>query len=511
MELVHELVLKRRWILNNNIRLIIVALCLSSILTACISNEPFHPIAKIQDCAQPSDCECANKDKACGISLVERHENYDLAFIEFTERGNFFSRSNSRYVYDFIISDRIKTLAGRKDGVAVVVFVHGWKHNAKATDTNVLDFKIMLERFAQNEVFGSRRIVGLYLGWRGLSVNLPGLKQLTFWDRKTVAEEVGSGGVTDVLSRLNLMLVTPQAEREEMMRSGMPGAIELADKNSLLIIGHSFGGAIVMSALHDVYLNNILAAQRNRTSIDDLSVCEKVEKFADGVVLLNPALEANRGFQLKEAALECDFAKQPKLMHIISSDGDSATKYYFPIGQYLKTTLTWNQELLKQKVRGKDIEIHERDLDTITVGNLQHFRSGYLTQNKDKKSWSYARCDEETPEALDKCGITNKKALKNHLPYLANSPLSFIKTDDNFIENHNDVFNCKVQSYLTAIMLETQSVDHGFVTANFDQPRSKSAPYRSQTVKNCGLESFDFRSCFNNQLKVYCPNEATER
>ena len=258
-----------------------------------------------------------------------------------------------------------------------------------------------------------------------------------------------------------------------------------------------------MSALHDVYLNNILAAQP-KESVKSYPVdCNKVEKFADGVILLNPAIEANRGFQLKEAESECNFDRQPKLMHIISSDGDLATKTFFPIGQWLDLTLTWNQEKLDLNVRGKELDIRESELDINTIGNLEHFRTGYLKRSEDKKSWTYSRCNKETTEDLKGCGITNKKALKNHFPYVDSSPLSFIKTDANFIEDHNDIFNCKVLSYITTIIHETQSDNQSFQNEMVAFGR-KYSENRSQSLSNCGIDSFDFGKCFNSQLKDFC-------
>lgn len=469
-------------------------------LTACASKKPYRTHV------EPVNCDQAFDD--CGASIIENYSNYDLTFIEFTERGNFTSRRNSQRVLNFIKDQTSLSGKANQSGAAVVVFVHGWKHNAKASDENVIEFKEMLSQFSNNKVFGERRVIGLYVGWRGLSVSLPWFRELTFWERKDVAEEIGAGGVTEVLTRLNQALITKPMEKDLILRSDDLTAPRQVDRNALLIIGHSFGGAIVMSALHDVYLNNILAAQP-KVNIKSYPVnCNKVEKFADGVVLLNPAIEANRGFQLKEAVSECNFGRQPKLMHVISSDGDSATKTFFPIGQWLNVTISRDQEDLDLDVRGKQIDISENELDINTIGNLQHFRTGYLKSAEGGESWVYRRCNNDSEEGLKDCGITSKRALKNHFPYVASSPLSFIKTDAHFIKNHTDIFNCKVQSYLTTIMHETQAVDHG---AQYETifPKKKYSENRSQRLAGCGINNFNFGQCFNSQLRDFCKsNEA---
>ncbi|MDF5954924.1 hypothetical protein P4110_05960 [Pseudomonas aeruginosa] len=123
----------------------------------------------------------------------------------------------------------------------MVVFIHGWKHNAGRDDGNVASFNKALANLASSGVLGKRRLVGLYVGWRGKSMHGLYSENLTYWDRKAVAEEVGRGGVAELLAQL---------ER-----------IDRKDRNYLVIVGHSFGGAITLGALHDPLLERLLALQ----------------------------------------------------------------------------------------------------------------------------------------------------------------------------------------------------------------------------------------------------------
>ena len=200
----------------------------------------------------------------------------------------------------------------------------------------------LLSKFVENEVIGKRDVIGLYVGWRGMSVKLPLVKELSFWDRKAVAEEIGSGGVTEILSRLHETLIT-QFDKHNQGKN--------LYRNVYTIIGHSFGGAIVLSALHDVFTDNLASSyQSNENGVKH--ACTKTSRFADGVILLNPAIEANKAMQIKELASGCQFSnKQAKLLHVISSEADIATNYAFPIGQWLDLALTWNQEDLPRTVR----------------------------------------------------------------------------------------------------------------------------------------------------------------
>ena len=89
-----------------------------------------------------------------------------------------------------------------------VVFVHGWKHSAAPKDGNIETFRAALQRLAKAEQAVShamdlpaRRVGGVYVGWRGASITWPALEELTFWDRKNTAHEVGHGDVTELLSQ----------------------------------------------------------------------------------------------------------------------------------------------------------------------------------------------------------------------------------------------------------------------------------------------------------------------
>ena len=59
-----------------------------------------------------------------------------------------------------------------------------------------------LKNLSESNVLGSRKLVGIYIGWRGKSMHGLGTENLTYWDRKSVAQEVGKGGVTDVFIEL---------------------------------------------------------------------------------------------------------------------------------------------------------------------------------------------------------------------------------------------------------------------------------------------------------------------
>ena len=385
---------------------------MTGFLAGCVPNQAFRTQGEV---------DCVSDFVGCKNALIEKYEKYDLAFIEFTDRGNLFSRT--RYAH---VLERIKKAADADPGAAVIVFVHGWKHNASFDDANVKSFRQMLKILSDNGLTFGRRPIGIYVGWRGLSVDMAGVKELTYWERKAVAQEVGKGGVTEVLLRLR--------------------QVTAANRNLYVVVGHSFGGAIVLSALSEVLIDQMISAPE---CVSD--TCLEAIGFGHGVILLNPAIEATEGFQLKEASTSLDFpSSMKKLMHVISTDGDTATHKLFPWGQKLNL-FTWSRTNLQRQSGGKDLVLAESSMDTTTIGNFKAFRTARLEQTPGQhKEWKISLCDKG-----DQCGL-NDAEWEQHFDAAQNDPLSFVSTDASFIRDHNDIFNCNVTAYLAAVVESTR-------------------------------------------------------
>ncbi|MDF5875005.1 hypothetical protein P4112_30460 [Pseudomonas aeruginosa] len=312
----------------------ILALLAACLLAGCAANAPLR---------DDSESTCADM-RPCSDSYYERHPNYEIGFVEYSERGNDFAPARTQRLID-----QLKRYSARGD-IAMVVFIHGWKHNAGRDDGNVASFNKALANLASSGVLGKRRLVGLYVGWRGKSMHGLYSENLTYWDRKAVAEEVGRGGVAELLAQL---------ER-----------IDRKDRNYLVIVGHSFGGAITLGALHDPLLERLLALQDG----------QRIRAFGDAVIMLNPAIEANQGLLLKENSLKVGAlgTQPPPLLYVISSHGDSATHFAFPLGQWVGVNLTWSQVDLGRTYNGIRYRLREEDLDTTALGNYSLYRTALL-------------------------------------------------------------------------------------------------------------------------------------
>src|SRR6266516_6547295 len=110
-----------------------------------------------------------------------------VAYLEIDEQGAFQDRSQV---------ERALALVGEgRKPKYVVVFVHGWFHNAGADDPNVQRFKCALNNLQSIDDNAGEEVVGIYVGWRGESWSLPLVRYATFWDRKNTSDEVGRGSL----------------------------------------------------------------------------------------------------------------------------------------------------------------------------------------------------------------------------------------------------------------------------------------------------------------------------
>lgn len=105
----------------------------------------------------------AAEKRALADASVEVHHNFLLGIIEFREDGLAFDKSQLD-----LIDNRLRETAKERPPV-IVVFVHGWRHNASVCDENVTCFREILAALADAASQSRRPVIGIYLGWRGLS------------------------------------------------------------------------------------------------------------------------------------------------------------------------------------------------------------------------------------------------------------------------------------------------------------------------------------------------------
>ncbi len=307
---------------------------------------------------------------------------YLLGFIEFDDQGQVWDRGQMLGVLE-----KLWERSGSND-LLLVVFVHGWKHSAAPGDKNIQTFRGVLDDLSDAEQYIARQtglkprqVVGLYLGWRGGSVTIPYLENITFWDRKNTAQKVGHGGVTEVLSHLESIKQTrDRIVCREQQAKEKNSSQECFSNTRLVVIGHSFGGAVVHTALAQILENRFIKTKGPAGQMSD------VEGFGNLVVLLNPAFEANLFTPLSDMAAERGryFKSQEPVLLVLTSEADGATKTAFPIGRSFGTMFEKNHERRRfNKALDQFEMIDEYDANITAIGHFKPYRTHKLYLKND--------------------------------------------------------------------------------------------------------------------------------
>ena len=349
-----------------NYGLAVVGVMLVMLLSSCASNDMYRSDYEICDYEKTGDCASS----ALQVSGLGSDKEYRLGFVEYDDQGQMRDRQQMNRVLN-----EYREIAIRED-VMLVTFVHGWHHSAKPEDDNIRSFRTMLQRLSKKEGLGSlqqsrakRKILGLYIGWRGDSITIPYLNHITFWDRKNTAHTVGQQGVTEVLLKLEEIVNVKAGIEEET-----PPPLN----SRMVVIGHSFGGAVVYTSLQKILADRFVNSRRGKTFSGD------AQGFGDLVVLMNPAFEALRYsslYDLSQESCRGYFSNQLPRLAVLTSETDLATKYAFPAGRFFATLFESHLDLDRHycvapgKNGVKTMEISEGEAARHTIG---HF-TPYLT------------------------------------------------------------------------------------------------------------------------------------
>ncbi|MDV7340143.1 hypothetical protein RYZ26_11100 [Terasakiella sp. A23] len=367
-------------------------------ISACAPHQQFRTeIEKI--CAYTKDennCITSARQSHFPVEDNIKDGQYFLNFVELDDQGHLWDKEQLEKVIA-----HANNIAANED-IVIVTYVHGWKHSAQSKkdkpDTNIAYFRQTLRELSQVEFAtrgkDARTIFGVYIGWRGGSVTLPGLKELTIWDRKSTAKEVGHGALTQVLSKLNHVKRVRQAIHGPTVDS------------RFVTIGHSLGGVALYSSVSQLLQNKFVETT-------DASVSDYVQGFGDLIVLINPAFEANQYSALKNLAgtRPTYLEGQRPVLAILTSEADWATKFIFPLG------MTFSTAFENHRTTKDGYNQHAGDITTVG-----HFE-GYITHRLKPLSDTpidpeVATCDRAFGDSV-KFMNNNLNAIKDNISSLA--------------------------------------------------------------------------------------------
>ncbi|MCC5992360.1 MAG: hypothetical protein JJT99_07525 [Rhodobacteraceae bacterium] len=261
---------------------------------------------------------------------------FNLAFVELSEDGRYLKEEQLTRLRKSL---KENSAAGKRNHV--IMFVHGWRHDAALDNANVRTFRTLLNYSSSfvKERDENAVVTGVYVGWRGRSFGEPTRRGKlgnalgfvgsvwTFWARKRASERIAAG-LHDLLGRIDDDLKSYSAKRP-------------AHPDTFSVFGHSLGGNMIATAVE----GPLLQALHDHTPGDEFAL-----PFADLIVLLNPAAEASKMNSLQrkirhKAGLP-DY--RPERQDYIGSIEERRFETLFPITQrprYLSITSTcsWSE------------------------------------------------------------------------------------------------------------------------------------------------------------------------
>ncbi len=406
------------------------------LVSGCASNNMYRD--------QLSSCVVSN-EQTCEAHTIQRHkagetQEYLVSFVEIDDQGQLRDRKQMQ-----VVLDELYTMAA-KESLLINVFVHGWHHNASFGDENVEHFKQSLAHLSrlESELAAAqnkqpRKVVGVYVGWRGESIDFPVLSTLTFWDRKNTAEEVGLLGMAELLLRL-----------EEI--SNVKNTMEPPIKSRLVLIGHSFGGAAVYNATSQILASRFVDSRAGKAVVDD------AKGFGDLVVLMNPAFEALRYaalFDLAQARCSYFPTQHPRLV-ILTSKTDYATKIAFPAGRIISTLFETHGDIQRNDCK-RPLSYAEGAADRATVGHFDPLTSHSLeplAKVDASRVVSYETVASIWGEQKENESVQYGSTVLTHLgKTAARNPYLNVEVDKALMDGHNDIYGEEIAEFLRMLIV----------------------------------------------------------
>jgi hypothetical protein len=260
--------------------------------------------------------------------------------------------------------------------------------------------------------------------------------------------------VTEVLQRLELL-------RQQRI------ARDPNTRSRLIVVGHSFGGAVVFSALEQ-----ILESRFALSAGTPEQPAGPVQGFGNLVVLINPAFEAQLYAPLGDMAAEMKAypPSQLPVLAILTSEADWATGIAFPLGRWFSTWFEKQRMMERDNpVTGSQEHIDEHQADVDAVGHFEPYRTHTLSAVPRTSTVATAG---NTPQAASQKVRTVAAAAGSWeddrsggtidfpgslLQRTANSaprnPYLVVKVDKRLIADHNDIWGSDIREFITHLIL----------------------------------------------------------
>lgn len=393
------------------------------------------------------------------------HRSFDLAIIEFQDCGACVDQLQISAA-EKCINDARAT----KNGAVVVVFIHGWRHDADWDfvtddgDDHFKGFRKVLrsltlresERYVQEDPRG-RRVVGIYLGWNGDSARswlrwTNWLKYFSFRDRYRTAEKIGEH--EDFLKALRAVVNATKTPMDNK-----PAC-------QLILVGHSMGALMLesgfLSLLADEDHPLIQRGPQERGNCVNTLQNGGPVLFPDVLIALNSAADSEIAKRIKveiekqgltKILVTGKFSYAPPLFMSLTSPADWATRILWRFAQFPS---------LWRHTDGHD--------ETLITHTLQREQTDITCEPKNKvedfkQNWHCLRPPKPSNKSTPNISMDLPKGERNgdkppHDRYTL-APLGdpdrsytswIFHVPSEIVTGHNDIFNSRAGSLILALI-----------------------------------------------------------
>jgi hypothetical protein len=363
----------------------------------------------------------------------------------------------------FAMDTAASTTLHRSHPVVVLVFIHGWHNNASLDNDNLQKFNQFADalqaRLQSDTATARTTVLPIYFAWRGQntlnphwynSYIIPFIAQyLTFFSRKSTAERIGRGELEVALARIS------QKWHEWRLS---PSSVQR--ENFLVIAGHSFGGAALLTAtLPQLAAEQEAIREKARVMLSGgetspsivappppdsstrAQAAKNVSRLAPANLLIavNPAIEASMMDRtvLSHGAPFAADGQEPQLL-VLDADNDRPRSVFFKIGQ--------------------------------SLGNLTHVRTPHSQAERlavaklpGQVQFSLSR-EDGVPKDGHACPPDATPTYKLHLVALDNRPclntIMVVQTHQKIVNGHSGIWGDDNREFLIRFVGQQQS---GFV------------------------------------------------
>jgi hypothetical protein len=381
---------------------------------------------------------------------------FDIRSVQIDDFGSFWEPAKAQEVLAAVEAQSLSMTSS----TYVVVFIHGWHHNAAPTDSNLRDFNTWLSnlykdfssperRAARQELTGSPdfKLIGIFVGWRGRS--LPWYFDYgTMWWRKTAAERVGDGDLSEFLERLQRIYLRANSFNRYLKNPGN------TPFTGLFTVGHSFGGQALLKAVaRPLEADLAMRAPSLSNATEPVTAPSTptlemvpIDSFGDLNVLVNPATEAYQFARIDDLYRQLAYPLQqtPQLV-VFSADNDIPRQFFFPIARGLTSPF---RPPFRNSYQGA---LFGRALGELRAQQTHALRLARELPNS-------LTDDDFKPENRTKVALYDFTAqtifsgvLLTRMPNTAaikNSPIAVIYADKTIIDGHNGVFDKNFLAFL---------------------------------------------------------------